>query len=55
MEINHGPFERAIQLPARVDGETTRARMHEGMLEVCMPKLQAQQISITITSSRVDQ
>ena len=52
MEINHGVFERAIQLPTRVDGEKTQARMHEGILEVCMPKLQAHQISISITSSR---
>jgi HSP20 family protein len=55
MEINHGPFERAIQLPTRVDGEQTRARMHEGMLEICMPKVRAQQISVTITSTRVSE
>jgi len=51
MEISHGPFERTIQLPTRVDGENTRAATHEGLLEVRMPKLQPQQISITITSN----
>ena len=49
MEINYGPFERAIPLPTRVDAEQTTARVREGMLEVTMPKQQPRHISISVT------
>ena len=48
LEISHGEFERAVPLPANVDPERTSASMHNGLLEVCMPKTQAQRISITV-------
>jgi len=48
MEINHGPFERVLQLPAQVDPRGTRAATRNGLLEICMPKIKAQQITITI-------
>jgi len=51
MEIAYGPFERALTLPAAVDTEQTTARVRDGMLEICMPKQRAQQISINVTWS----
>ncbi len=49
MEISYGPFERAVTLPAAVDTEQTTARVRDGILEVCMPKQQAQHIAIQVT------
>ena len=50
LEINHGLFERTVPLPVSVDAERTSANMHNGMLEVCMPKAKPQRISITLGS-----
>jgi len=52
MEINEGPFERVVPLPASVDGESTSAEMRNGMLQICMPKTQAQQIAISVTGEQ---
>lgn len=41
MEIQWGPFERAILLPAEVRPEETKATYYEGLLEVVMPKSHA--------------
>lgn len=38
MEISYGPFERAIQLPDRVDAEKAQAGYSEGFLEIILPK-----------------
>lgn len=51
LEINQGPFERAVALPAAVDAEGTKASIRNGLLEVCMPKLRRQHISITVVQS----
>ncbi len=38
MEIDFGPFERQIELPAAVDPDEVRARYWQGFLEVRLPK-----------------
>lgn len=48
IEISQGTFERTVSLPAVVDAEQTKAAIRNGMLEVCMPKLQPQRISINV-------
>jgi HSP20 family molecular chaperone IbpA len=48
MEVNSGPFERAIPLPARVEPEGTTATIREGMLEITLPKVQQQRITINV-------
>ncbi len=40
MEIDFGPFERKIELPARIDPERATKRYHQGFLEVRLPKLE---------------
>jgi HSP20 family protein len=37
MEINHGPFERIIDLPAAVDAAQTKAEYRSGMLWILLP------------------
>lgn len=37
MEIDYGPFERALELPAEVDGERVTATYRDGLLWVTMP------------------
>ncbi|HLY64924.1 MAG TPA: Hsp20/alpha crystallin family protein [Chloroflexota bacterium] len=54
LEIHHGPFERLIPLPAAVDAERTQASIRNGMLEVCLPKQQAQHIAVTVTRLETD-
>lgn len=39
MEIDFGPFERRIELPAPVDPERVTARYLQGFLEVRLPKV----------------
>ena len=39
MEINYGPFERTIQLPAQVDAESGSAGYEDGFLQVRLPKV----------------
>jgi HSP20 family protein len=41
MEIDYGPFERAVALPADVDVERAEARYERGMLLVTLPLSQA--------------
>jgi HSP20 family protein len=53
IEINQGRFERTVPLPAPVHAEQTKAAIRNGMLEVCMPKLQAQQISISVVQAEL--
>jgi len=48
MEISDGPFERAIPLPASVNADGTKADIKNGILQVCMPKAPALQITITV-------
>ncbi|HHE47085.1 MAG TPA: Hsp20/alpha crystallin family protein [Bacteroidetes bacterium] len=38
MEIDFGPFERIIELPAPVDPERNNARYVQGFLEIHLPK-----------------
>lgn len=49
MEIHQGPFERTVALPAKVDPESTRAALRDGLLEVCMPKARVHTIAINIS------
>jgi HSP20 family protein len=37
MEIDYGPFERALELPAEVDAERVTANYRDGLLWVRMP------------------
>jgi len=53
LEINEGLFERVLSLPWKVDGEGTKAEFHRGLLEVCMPKLREQAVSITVQPTEV--
>lgn len=46
MEIASGSFERGVPLPASVDAEGTTAQMRNGLLEICMPKLKARNITV---------
>jgi len=39
MEINYGPFERAIRLPVPVDAHNATADFEDGFLEVRLPKI----------------
>ena len=39
MEIPHGPFERAVKIPGRVDADRIEAVCRDGILEIRMPKL----------------
>jgi len=48
IEISQGSFERTVALPSPVDAERTKAAIRNGMLEVCMPKLQPQRIAINV-------
>ncbi|MFQ6110807.1 MAG: Hsp20/alpha crystallin family protein [Nitrospinota bacterium] len=38
MEIDFGPFERAIRLPAEVSGEKTEAKYENGLLTITLSK-----------------
>jgi HSP20 family protein len=42
MEIGHGPFQREILLPAEVNPENLQAVYKDGILEIALPKSQAQ-------------
>jgi HSP20 family protein len=37
LEIDYGPFERAVELPAEVDGEGVRAEHENGLLWIYLP------------------
>lgn len=37
-ERTFGPFERQLELPAKVDVENVRAKLSNGVLEIVMPK-----------------
>jgi HSP20 family protein len=39
MEIDHGLFERRIEIPNPIDPEKTRARYSQGFLEIHLPKI----------------
>ena len=39
MEIDHGLFERKIEIPGSIDPERTRARYSQGFLEIHLPKI----------------
>lgn len=39
-EISRGVFSRTITLPADVDDTKAKAEMHDGMLEITLPKLE---------------
>ena len=41
MEIDYGPFERSVALPADVDVENAEARYERGLLIVTLPLAQA--------------
>lgn len=50
-EVSYGRFERAVRLPAGVDGESIKAAYHDGVLEVTMkaPKgLVSKKVPITV-------
>lgn len=48
MEIEYGPFRRAIALPYAVDAPAVRARLEGGFLEIVLPRAR-QKISRKIT------
>jgi HSP20 family molecular chaperone IbpA len=37
LEIDYGPFERRVELPAEVDVEQARAEQENGLLWICLP------------------
>ena len=37
LEIDYGPFERQVELPAEVDVEQARAEQENGLLWICLP------------------
>jgi len=39
-EISQGAFSRSIMLPADVDDTKAKAELHEGMLEITLPKVE---------------
>jgi HSP20 family protein len=39
-EITHGSFSRSVVLPAEVDDVRAKAEMHDGVLEITLPKLE---------------
>lgn len=39
MEIDFGPFERRVELPARIDPDRAERRYLQGFLEIVLPKL----------------
>lgn len=39
-ELPHGPFSRALALPAEVDESKARATLKDGLLELRLPKLE---------------
>ena len=41
MEIDYGPFERRLELPAKVDPERVVARFLQGFLEIKLVKVQS--------------
>lgn len=51
MEINHGPFERTVALPAKVNPEDAKATIRDGLLEICMPKARSRATAINISRS----
>jgi HSP20 family protein len=48
MEIDFGPFERRIEMPAPVDPDRTSARYLHGFLEIHLPKLTERRESATV-------
>jgi len=40
MEVNYGPFERRLLLPAEVDPEKAKASYNDGLLEIVLPKIE---------------
>lgn len=38
MEIEYGPFQRAIQLPYPVDGDRATAQLQNGILKIRLPR-----------------
>jgi len=38
LEIDYGPFERCVSLPADSDGEAITAQLHHGLLTVHVPR-----------------
>ncbi len=50
MEVSWGPFYRALPLPAPVDGDKATAEVHDGLVEVFLPKVKDSHIrSVQIT------
>ena len=41
MELDYGPFERSVSLPADVDVERAEARYERGLLVVTLPLAEA--------------
>jgi HSP20 family protein len=46
LEIPYGRFERAVRLPSGIDTDAARARYHDGLLEITLPKRLPSQIPI---------
>lgn len=54
MEIDYGPFECRVIIPRSVDGQRTRARFHNGFLQIELPKAAAtvrHPISLTVEAA----
>ncbi len=51
MEIDFGPFERRIELPARVDPDRAERRYLQGFLEIVLPK---QPLGLLISEAEID-
>jgi HSP20 family protein len=39
LERRYGPFERAVRIPANIDGDRIAATAREGLLRIALPKL----------------
>lgn len=54
MEIDFGPFERHIDLPARIDPDRVVHHYRQGFLEIRLPKLDNPTVSATIPIIETD-
>lgn len=43
-ERSYGPFERVIRIPVEVDANTAKARYHDGVLSIALPKTESAQM-----------
>lgn len=46
LEMDDGPFERLVALPAESDGDAITARLHHGLLTVHVPRRAARPVAV---------